>query len=188
MRLPAQDRHTARTSAGAVALGQVLNTSPQRLEFLMHGYFGRLGTQALNVADLVARPFTDLPANPARDLSRVDNWFIAGDFIKEPDVRSSKYVQRFYDQQREIEQIYAAYTEARKAGDLERALELAQRDEIKLRPLYQSANKQMQAINRRIRTIDSDRTLDAASKSVLRDQLYQQRNRLAAVADERSRD
>ncbi|HCP76806.1 MAG TPA: hypothetical protein DIU11_03480, partial [Pusillimonas sp.] len=64
MRLPAEDRYRASTSAGAVALGQALNMSPQRIEFLVRGYFGWLGSQALNVADLAARPLTDMPSNP----------------------------------------------------------------------------------------------------------------------------
>ncbi|MDS1141698.1 LPD38 domain-containing protein [Pusillimonas sp. SM2304] len=187
MRLPAGDRHTARTSAGAVAVGQSLNISPQRLEFMLRGYFGWLGTQALNAADFAARPFMDMPENPMRDSSRVDNWFVIGDFVKEAGGRSSKYVQRFYDQQREIEQVYAAYSEARKAGDVERAIELAGRDEIKLRPIYRAASKQLQTINRNIRAIDNDKTLDAATKVLRRDMLYQQRNRLVALADERAR-
>lgn len=187
MRLPAGDRSTARTSAAATAIGQTLSVSPQRLEFLVRGYFGWLGTQALNVADMAARPFTDLPENPARDMSRVDNWFMAGDFVKESEVRSSKYIQRFYDTQREVEQIYAAYSEARKLGDMERAIELAGRDELKLRPIYQAANRQMLSINRRIKQVDNDRTLDAATKSQLRDTLYQQRNRIAMLADQQAR-
>lgn len=187
MRLPAGDRSTARTSAGAVAVGKALGISPQRLEFMLRGYFGWLGTQALNVADIAVRPLLGLPDNPMRDVSRVDNWFIAGDFIKESEVRSSKYVQRFYDQQRDIEQIYAAFSEARKTGDIERAMELAGRDEIKLRPLFQAANKQMKAINSQIKQIDNDADMDAKTKTQLRDMLYQKRNRIAMLADEKAR-
>lgn len=43
-RLPAGDRFTASTSAGAVALGRTLGLSPQRMEHLVRGYFGWLGT------------------------------------------------------------------------------------------------------------------------------------------------
>jgi len=69
-RLPASDRFTASTSAGAVALGRTLGISPQRLEHLVRGYFGWLGTQALNVSDHLARPLSGLPDNPRRDLNR----------------------------------------------------------------------------------------------------------------------
>lgn len=187
MRLPEEDRYTARTSAGAVLAGRALNQSPQRIEYALRGYFGWLGTQALNVADLVARPFTSMPDNPVRDMSRVDNWFIVGDFVKESQVRSSKYIQRFYDTQREVEQVYAAYSEARRLGDMERAIELAGKDELRLRPIYQAANKQMQSISRRIKQVDNDQNLDAAQKTQQREYLYQQRNRIAMMADQQAR-
>jgi len=38
--------------------------------------------------------------------------------VKEADSRSSKYIQRFYDEQREVNQVYAAYSQARELGDL----------------------------------------------------------------------
>jgi adenine/guanine phosphoribosyltransferase-like PRPP-binding protein len=187
MHLPAGDRYTARTSAGAVLAGKALHISPQRLEYLLKGYFGWLGIQALNVADLAARPFTDMPANPSRDMSRIDNWFMVGDFVKEAGPGSSKYTQRFYNAQREIGQVYAAYSEARKVGDIERAQALAGDDLIKLRPLYQAANRQMQRINSRLKEIDNDPNMDNRDKEELRDALYLRRNRLAALVDERAR-
>jgi len=187
MKLPAGDRYTARTSAGAVLAGKVLHVSPQRLEYMLKGYFGWLGIQALNVADLAARPFTDMPSNPQRDMSRINNWFMVGDFVKEAGGSSSKYTQRFYDMQRDLDQVYAAYSEARKVGDIERAQELAGDDQMKLRPLYHAAAKQIQRINQRIKQIDNDTTMSVQDKDALRDALYQRRNRIAMMVDERGR-
>lgn len=67
-RLPAGDRFTASTSAGAVALGRALGVSPQRVEHLARGYFGWLGTQALSVSDYLARPLSGLRRTPAATL------------------------------------------------------------------------------------------------------------------------
>ncbi|MDQ2140924.1 LPD38 domain-containing protein [Alcaligenaceae bacterium B3P038] len=64
-RLPENDRYTSRTSAGAVALGKALGYSPQRIEHLVRGYFGWLGTQALSAADWAVRPALNMPANPS---------------------------------------------------------------------------------------------------------------------------
>ncbi|WP_421446696.1 LPD38 domain-containing protein, partial [Agrobacterium tumefaciens] len=153
-RLPDGDRYTSRSSAGAVALGKALGYSPQRIEHLVRGYFGWLGTQALSAADWAARPALDMPANPSRDMAKIENWFVVGDFLKGADTTSSKYTQRFYDQQREIDQVYAAFTQARKEGDIERARELAGDDKLKLRGLYQSANRRMQEIGQQIKRIE----------------------------------
>lgn len=186
-RLPEGDRYTSRTSAGAVALGKAFGYSPQRIEHLVRGYFGWLGTQTLSAADWAARPALDMPANPSRDMAKIENWFVVGDFLKGADATSSKYTQRFYDQQREIDQVYAAFTQARKEGDIERARELAGDDKLKLRGLYQSANKRMQEIGQQIKRIETSATMPADQKRLRLDTLVQARNQLAMSVDERMR-
>lgn len=187
-RLPAEDRHTARTSGGAVALGKLTNSSPQKIEHLVRGYFGWLGLQALNVSDLMARDMLALGANPAHDFGKVDNLALIGSFIKERDAGSSKYVQRFYDQQRDVDMLYAAYAAARQAGDVERARELAGDDRLKLRGLYQAANREMTKVNRRIRQVTSDKQLSAEAKGELLGGLAQVRDTLAERTTERARE
>jgi hypothetical protein len=182
-RLPPADRYTARTSVAAVGIGKVSNVSPQRIEHLVQGYFGWLGLQALNVTDMLARPLTDLPSNPSRDFYSVSNWPVAGDFVKSTAGMSSKYVDRFYANQQQTEQLYAAYSMARKAGDVERARDLAGTDAVRLRKLGNAMNRRMQEINQRIRRATSDRSLGATEKRALLDGLTQQRNRIAEQAD-----
>jgi len=187
-RLPAEDRYTARTSAGAVALGRLTNSSPQRIEHLVRGYFGWLGLQALNASDVMARDMLALGANPAHDFGKVDNLAVIGNFIKERDAGSSKYVQRFYDQQRDVDMLYAAYAAARQAGDLERARELAGDDRMKLRGLYQAADREMTKVNRRIRQVTNDKRLSAEAKGELLGGLAQTRNTLAERTTTRARE
>ncbi len=185
-RLPPGERHTASTTAGAVALGRSLGVSPQRIEHMVRGYFGWLGTQALNVADHLARPLSGLPDNPRQDLTRVDNWFVLGDFLKEPDGRSSKYTERFYLAQREIDQVYASFSQARELGDIDRAQSLSADEKLQLRPLFKAASSQMQKISQQIKAVENSH-MDAEEKRLRLDVLYQARNRLAMVADERAR-
>ncbi|MGE8688640.1 MAG: LPD38 domain-containing protein [Achromobacter sp.] len=185
-RLPAGDRFTASTSAGAVALGRTLGVSPQRVEHLVRGYFGWLGTQALNVSDYLARPLSGLPENPRRDLGRVDNWFVVGDFVKDADPRSSKYIQRFYDEQRDVNQVYSAYSQARELGDLERARALAGDDQLRLRTLFKAADSQLRAVNTKIKALERS-TLSPEEKRAQLELLYRARNRLAMLADQNAR-
>lgn len=187
-RLPAEERYTARTSASAVAAGQLTGISPQRIEHLVRGYFGWLGTQALNTADYLTRGITDLPSNPKSDLTNPDNWTLFGDFVKAADPGSgSKYLTRFYEMQHQIDQLYASASEARKVGDLERLQQLAGNEMLKLRPVYQAANRQITAINQRIKAVTNDRSLGAAEKAELLKQLNATRNQAAQMADERGR-
>ncbi|WP_337058239.1 LPD38 domain-containing protein [Pseudomonas sp. USHLN015] len=187
-RLPAEERYTARTSASAVAAGQLTGISPQRIEHLVRGYFGWLGTQALNTADYLTRGITDLPSNPKSDLANPDNWTLYGDFVKSADPGSgSKYLTRFYEMQHQIDQLYASASEARKVGDLERMQQLAGNDVLKLRPIYKAANRQITAINQRIKAVTNDRSMGAAEKADLLKQLNATRNQAAQLADERGR-
>lgn len=187
-RLPAEERYTARTSASAVAAGQLTGISPQRIEHLVRGYFGWLGTQALNTADYLTRGITDLPSNPKSDLANPDNWTLYGDFVKSADLGSgSKYLTRFYEMQHQIDQLYASASEARKVGDLERMQQLAGNDVLKLRPIYKAANRQITAINQRIKAVTNDRSMRAAEKTELLKQLNATRNQAAQLADERGR-
>lgn len=186
-RLPPEDRFTARTSAPAVGVGKALNVSPQRIEHLVRGYFGWLGLQVLNVADIATRPLTDLPSNPARNPYRVQNWPVVGDFVRSPEMMSSKYVDRFYEVQRQNEQLYAAFSAARAAGDIERAMELEGTGAVRLRKVHTTATRQMLDLNRQIRMANRDPALDPKQKDALLQGLYRSRNELAEFLDRQAR-
>lgn len=186
-RLPPAERYTSSTSAAAVAAGRLANISPQRLEHLVRGYFGWLGTQALNAGDYMLRGPMDLPANPRRDLKNPDNWTLYGDFVKPVSGGSSKYLDRFYEMQHQIDQLYASASEARKVDDLGRLEELAGNSTLKLRPIYNAANRRITAINQRMRAVSNDPTLGAEEKMALLRELSESRNQVARQVDERAR-
>lgn len=186
-RLPPAERYTSSTSAAAVAAGRLANISPQRLEHLVRGYFGWLGTQALNAGDYMLRGPMDLPANPRRDASNPDNWMFYGDFVKPVAGGSSKYLDRFYEMQHQVDQLYASASEARKVEDLDRLQELAGNSTLKLRPIYNAANRRITAINRRMRAVSNDPTLGAEEKMALLRELSESRNQVARQVDERAR-
>lgn len=186
-RLPPAERYTSSTSAAAVAAGRMANISPQRLEHLMRGYFGWLGTQALNAGDYMLRGPMDLPANPRRDATNPDNWALYGDFVKPVAGGSSKYLDRFYEMQHQVDQLYASASEARKVEDLDRLQELAGNSTLKLRPIYNAANRRITAINQRMRAVSNDPTLGAEEKMALLRELSESRNQVARHVDEKAR-
>lgn len=186
-RLPEQDRVGPTTTAGAVAIGRVANVSPKKIDHLVRGYFGWLGMQAMNVSDLMLRDAMGLPSNPRRDLTKVDNVFVAGDFVKDADANSDKYVARFYDVLGDVEETYAAYNHARKTGNTAREEELADHPDLAKRPIYAGANKRMQKINQRIKAISNNRELSAREKRIELEALYAERAELARDVDVRAR-
>ncbi|MBP7656711.1 MAG: hypothetical protein KA742_09230, partial [Pseudoxanthomonas sp.] len=178
-RLLPQDRYTARTSAAAVVAGQATGISPQRLEHMVSGYLGWVGTQVLNASDYLIRPAAGLPASPQRDLTRINNVFVLGDFVKDVESVPSKYVTRFYETQRELDAIYASASLARKSGDMERVQALLSDPRMKARPLFQNADKQITRINQQIRAVTANRELGAREKNDRLEALNARRNQIA---------
>lgn len=186
-RLPAEDRYTARTSAAAVMAGRATNVSPQRIEHLVKGYFGWLGVQALNVADIATRPMTNLPSNPTRDMTSVSNWPVAGEFLRDASSVSSKYVERFYTMQQQNEELYAAFSAARAAGDIDRAMKLADTDAVQNRAFHNAAKRQMQEVGRSIRQVTADPSLSVRQKNELLTHFQAIRNQIAHQVDQITR-
>lgn len=178
-----QDRYTARTAAPAVVAGKLTGISPQRLEHMVGGYFGWLGIQALNAGDWAMRDAAGLPSNPNRDLTKTNNLFVLGDFVKEKGTASNKYLTRFYDIQGDIDQIYASASLARKSGDAERVQQLLQDPKMKLRPAFQAVDKQITRINQQIKQVNNSRELSAREKNDRLLRLNALRNEAAQRAD-----
>lgn len=181
------DRYTARTSAGAVLAGRAVGVSPQRMEHLVRGYFGWLGVQVLHVSDYLLRDVAGMPASPQRDLSRVSNLFVIGNFVKDADATSSKYLTRFYEAQRKIDEIYASARLAARSGDSERLASLLRSPELAARPAYKLADKQLAKINQQIRAVTADPDLSAKEKNARLDELNRQRNMIAMRVDRMAR-
>ncbi|MNY21981.1 hypothetical protein D3C86_1555630 [compost metagenome] len=116
----------------------------------------------------------------------MDNWFVVGDFVKEADPRSSKYIQRFYEEQRDVNEVYAAYSQARELGDFDRARELAGDDQLRVRALFKAADGQLRDVNTKIKALERS-SLPADEKRAQLDLLYRARNRLAMLADQHAR-
>lgn len=178
-----EDRWTARSAAAPVLAGRALGMSPQRLEHMVRGYFGWLGIQALNLSDFLLRDAVGMPESPRRDLSRVSNLFVVGDFVKDPEATSSKYLTRFYDQLNAIDEVYSSARLARRSGDITRASQLARSPEMANRPIYQNADKQISRINQQIRAITAHPTMSAKEKNRRLDLLNTQRDRIAMRVD-----
>ena len=189
-----EDRYTARTSEVARFLGQlglpnpaqllmgrVEGLSPVQIDHLIRGYFSWVGTSATNVLDRGIRPMMDRGEQP--DM-RLRDMFLAGNFVESLPSGSSRYVTQFYEQAKEIEQMYASYRQALKEGDAEKAQEI--RDEnpegFAARRRIEAAKRAESLISGQMRTIERDRTMTGEEKRARLDQLEKRRDEIARRA------
>jgi predicted nucleotidyltransferase len=185
--LSKSERIGPNTSATAQFIGKAtskVGLSPAQVDFLVNGYFSWLGTHAVMTADFAMRPLMGLPEKPTRKWP--DDYFILGDFAKGLPSNQSKYVTKFYEQAKEVQEAMADIRYYQSMGNLEKAMELKQEnaDKVKLAEMYSQAGRQIGEINKRIKLVQS-RNLDPDVKREQIDRLNQQRNRLAKLIEER---
>lgn len=172
------ERATPQTSTvGRVvgSAGNVTNISPVQVDFLIHAYFGWLGSVVSEAVDTATSP---LQQNQ-RPAKRWDDW--ASGFAKQLPTNQSRYVTEFFDQLKQVNQVAADIKAAREAGDQEHAQQLAEdgADKIAVKGLYQQAELRMRKIAAQMRQVRADATMDAETKRARLDALAAQRNALA---------
>lgn len=190
-RLRPQDRYSERTPEVAKFLGglglpdpaqlvkgEYSALSPKQVEHLIRGYFSWVGTAAMTVSDFGLRPLAGRGERPDMRLKDV---FIAGNFVENLPTGSSRYVTQMYEQSRQVEQAYASYQEAIKAGDTEKAQSIKESAGplLRNRPAYTAATRQLAEINRTAKRIEADQAMAGAAKRARLTQLEQQRQVIA---------
>ena len=193
-RMRPEDRYNERTSEvgrflGSMGLpnpaqlmmGRVESLSPVQIDHLIRGYFSWLGTSATTVLDYGLRPMMDRGETPERRLKDI---FLVGNFVESLPSGSSRYVTEFYNQAKEIEQMYASYQQAMKEGDIEKAEEIKEEgaDKFAKRGLFNAVKRQESEISSQMRQIERDKTLSAAEKRERLSDLEDRRDRLARRA------
>ena len=189
-----EDRYTARTSEVARFLGQIglpnpaqlvmgrwEGLSPVQVDYLIRGYFSWLGTSATSVLDRGIRPMMDRGEQPAM---RLRDTFLVGNFVESLPAGSSRYVTQFYDQAKEIEQMYASYQQAIKEGDMGKAQEIqAENPEaFAARRRIEAAKRAQSMISGRMRAIERDAKLSGEDKRAQLEALETQRDQVARRA------
>ncbi|QWV06142.1 hypothetical protein KQ246_06995 [Pseudoalteromonas shioyasakiensis] len=126
----AQDRYSAFTSDTAIALGKTLGWSPKKIEHVILGYTGTMGSYVLGISDMIARQAIG-KVNAETPLNRypVIKSFYQGDTPKS----NTKFANEFYDALDAANQAYGSYKRAMELGDTTRIKELLEDDGSKLR-------------------------------------------------------
>jgi len=155
-------RFDARTSMPARAIstaGQAVTsvvgadfTSPVKIDHMIRGYFGWLGSFVVGTADVIVRPMTNEPSRPTGDI-----WKTASlGFIQSLPTDQSRYVSHMYEQAREIEQAYGTFQSLVKQGRREEAKEFLDENRETLAKYkgVEQAKRAASTMNERIRMIE----------------------------------
>jgi hypothetical protein len=183
-RLPAAERYDENTSElgrflGALGLpepialvkGEYRPLSPKQVDHLMRGYFGWVGASIASVTDYALRPAMDRGERP----SRRDG---VG-FIQELPAGSSRYVTAFYEQAKDIEQAYAAYRQAVREGDTDKAREIEAEGKVQNHIAVGRVRNRLDELNTAAKAIERNRLMSAETKRERLDAIEQQRQRIA---------
>lgn len=176
-RLRPEDRQRAGTSELAKLFGQLgipqpaqlaqgryEELSPVQIDHLMRGYFGSISVGANMLIDSIFRPIMDRPERPERGIEATP---LIGRFVEELPSTRSRYISEFYEQAKEVEQNYASWRDALKAGNKDNAAEIE--DEVGKKNLNLGASSAryrdaMGKYNLMIRQLESDKVMTSEAK------------------------
>lgn len=172
-----------RTSALSRALGELFpeTVSPVRMDALIRGYLGTLGTTIMAASDAAAGLYDD---NPAPD-GRIEDIPVIGRFLRDEPAFSTVYVQDFYELRQEVTALMASARHLNRIGLKREARELiAETDPLapKIAKLANRTAREISQINGRLRLIREDRALPGAEKRRRIDALLARKNALAQRA------
>ena len=107
------------TNTFALMLGELFNASPSKIEHVLRGYTGTLGSYALFAADAAVRPITDYPTRPDMPVDRMPMFrrFWQGE-------NGGGKLAEFYDFREASEEITNSIMSLRKKGRHEEARDL----------------------------------------------------------------
>jgi hypothetical protein len=187
--MPARAISDIGNRAGRAVFGQGTQfLSPLQIDYLVQGYFGWLGAQVMNVADLTVRGIDQAqaalrgvkstePVRPDTDLWAT----VTGGMIRTDPSRTSRYVDMLYQQGDAVKEAYATYRMKLASGHPEEAATFAQKNKDLLVQYGRitSAERTEADLNRAIKQVAESQTLSGEQKRLRIMQYNAQRNRAA---------
>tara|TARA_R110000765_G_scaffold10876_1_gene33290 strand:+ start:1715 stop:8155 length:6441 start_codon:yes stop_codon:yes gene_type:complete len=121
-RLPEQRKRNG-TNAMAIALGETFGASPLKIEHIMRGYTGTVGSWILFASDHAIRSMSNMPAKPAL---RIDQWPLLKRFLQ-TDLGSQGQLSNFYEFRKETKKFVNSLNQAIEEGDVETQQKILER-------------------------------------------------------------
>lgn len=183
-KIPSQrfDARTSKTATAAVQavapLADRVGLSPKRLEYLIGGYLGTVGTYALGGVDIMVRAAIDAPATPAW---RADDIPVVKSFYAVDPARATVYESDLYAMREEVEKVYKSIQASLKQEDEAAAEYLRQRfsKELAARDAIKDGAEDLATIRKDMNAIYADPKMTPERKRELIDKLQVERNKIA---------
>ena len=156
--------------------------SPKDIDFLVNSYFSWVGQHVMATLDIAGRASGLGTERPTR---RINDYMLAGDFIKQLPQNESQFVEDFYNHITRTQEAVADMHMLIKAGPRPRpsSCSTTRRTCSRSRRSSTSTQKQMGVLNSRIRYINMRTDMTPDQKRDAIDSLSQIRNQLAANAE-----
>ena len=151
----------------AIALSEALDedlavrVSAQKIDHVIRGYIGTLGSYALSMADSVARNAIDLPDRAAKSAHEED---VIRRFLQEPEGKGP--LQTFYDLKTELDIFTQTMNSLTEGGDLNRAdkYQLSRLNLEMHRPVIEALREEITALRLFRKQLFNDRSLTPEEK------------------------
>ena len=154
-------------------LGKALNISPLKIDHLMRGYTGTLGTYAIDLSDAVAREF----AGPEYQVpKRLQDFPVVRRFYQGV---GSGYQQMFYDLDSDVQRMVQTFNKLQKDGRMDEAYAyyLTRPELLESKEMVNAISRFMDSYRERRDAIRNSDIPDDTKRDLL-DQLDEEKNRL----------
>ena len=154
-------------------LGKALNISPLKIDHVMRGYTGTLGTYAIELADAVAREF----AGPEYQVpKRLQDFPVVRRFYQGV---GSGYQQMFYDLDSDVQRMVQTFNKLQKDGRMDEAYAyyLTRPELLESKEMVNAISRFMDSYRERRDAIRNSKIPDDTKRDLL-DQLDEEKNRL----------
>lgn len=177
----AEARYNEQTSLMMRELGETLGMSPKKLEHLLIGYTGTIGSYVMAAADGLIRAGT-----PGESASwRADEIpLVKAVYRGSGPAKSTQHMEEFYRMLNEVNQLKRTVDQYRSEGLTDKARELLEEQGgiLKSRRSLSRTQQQVRVVRNKIELIQRDRTLSAEEKRRRIDELLARRNDLVYQA------
>ncbi|WP_252376975.1 LPD38 domain-containing protein [Aeromonas hydrophila] len=177
----AEARYNEQTSLLMRELGEAMGMSPKKLEHLLIGYTGTIGSYVMATADGLIRA-----AQPGESASwRADEIpLVKAVYRGTGPAKSTQHMEQFYQMLNEVNQLKRTVDQYRSEGLTDKANELLEEQGgiLKSRRSLSRTQQQVRVVRNRIELIQRDRTLAAEEKRRRIDELLSRRNDLVYQA------
>lgn len=177
----AEARYNEQTSLMMRELGETLGMSPKKLEHLLIGYTGTIGSYVMAAADGLIRAGT-----PGESASwRADEIpLVKAVYRGSGPAKSTQHMEEFYRMLNEVNQLKRTVDQYRSEGLTDKARELLEEQGgiLKSRRSLSRTQQQVRVVRNKIELIQRDRTMTAEEKRRRIDEMLARRNDLVYQA------